>query len=205
MALRLFEPVAQPVERRAQIVGDRIGDFAHALHQPLDAIEHAVEIFAPARRTRRAHRRSARGARNRRPRSRAGAVDGVEPRQHVAADQGAADKAQEQHQADAPGQRGREQALGLVALMHVARDEQTKSARQRRRRGRARDGVSNSVLDAALIIELDEVARQCRVWPATRRDCRRWACSLVGEEIEPGPPCAERPMMTSASPRRPQR
>ncbi len=40
-----FQPVAQPVERRAQIVRDEVGDFAQALHQPLDAVQHAVEIF----------------------------------------------------------------------------------------------------------------------------------------------------------------
>ena len=45
MAQRGFQPVAQPVERRAQIVRDGIGHLAHALHQPLDAVEHAVEIF----------------------------------------------------------------------------------------------------------------------------------------------------------------
>ena len=91
-ALHFFQAVAQPVERRSQIVRDGIGDFAHAFHQPFGAIEHVVEVFGKfvelvfcA-----GYRHSARkitghdlGA---------GAVDRIEPPQHVAADQSAADQ-----------------------------------------------------------------------------------------------------------------
>ena len=39
-----LEPRAQPRQRRLQIVRDIVGDLAHAGHQPLDLVEHAVEI-----------------------------------------------------------------------------------------------------------------------------------------------------------------
>ena len=41
---RHFEPRAQPRQRRAQIVRDIVGDLAHARHQPLDLVEHGVEV-----------------------------------------------------------------------------------------------------------------------------------------------------------------
>ena len=39
-----LEPRAQPRQRRAQIVGDVVGHLAHAQHQPLDLVEHGVEV-----------------------------------------------------------------------------------------------------------------------------------------------------------------
>ena len=41
---RHLEPGAQPVERRPEIVGDVVGHLAHALQQPLDLVEHRVEV-----------------------------------------------------------------------------------------------------------------------------------------------------------------
>ncbi len=41
---RQLEPRPQPRQRRLQIVRDIVGDLAHPGHQPLDLIEHAVEI-----------------------------------------------------------------------------------------------------------------------------------------------------------------
>ena len=40
-----LQPVAQAIERTAQIVGDVVGDGADAAEQTLDLVEHAVEIF----------------------------------------------------------------------------------------------------------------------------------------------------------------
>ena len=51
---RHLDARAQPVERRAQIVGDVVGDLAHAGEQPLDLIEHGVEVGGELDRTRRA-------------------------------------------------------------------------------------------------------------------------------------------------------
>ena len=39
----LLEARAQLRERRAQIMGDGVGDVAHAVHQQFDLIEHAVD------------------------------------------------------------------------------------------------------------------------------------------------------------------
>src|SRR5262249_30597291 len=40
----LVEAVSNPAQRRSKVVRDRIRHVAHALHQALDAIEHAVDI-----------------------------------------------------------------------------------------------------------------------------------------------------------------
>ena len=41
---RRLGPVAQPIERRLEIVRDVVGDLAQAGHQLLDALEHGVEL-----------------------------------------------------------------------------------------------------------------------------------------------------------------
>ena len=43
MLARILEPLAQAAERRAQVMGDVVGDLAHALHVMLDALQHGVE------------------------------------------------------------------------------------------------------------------------------------------------------------------
>ena len=43
-AQRLLAAVAQPRQRRLEVVGDVVGDLLEAAHQRLDAIEHGVEI-----------------------------------------------------------------------------------------------------------------------------------------------------------------
>ena len=92
------KPVAQAVERRAQIVRDGVGDLAHALHQALDAVEHGVEILGQRVELvmRLADGHAARQIAG--DDLGAGAVDRVQPRQHVAAHQGAADQAEQQDQ-----------------------------------------------------------------------------------------------------------
>jgi len=41
---RAFELVAQAVQRRAQVVGDVVGDLAHTHHETLNLFEHLVEV-----------------------------------------------------------------------------------------------------------------------------------------------------------------
>ena len=132
--LGLFQPLAQPVERGAQIMRHRIGDFAQALHQPLDAVQHAVEIFRQhVELVMRAGHRHAAGeiAGDDFARS---AVDGIQPAQHVAAHQGAAEQAEHQDQAHRPGQGGGEHALGEIAVMHILGDQQIEIAARRLQR-----------------------------------------------------------------------
>jgi hypothetical protein len=44
IAQRGLQPAAQPRQRRAQVVRDRVGDLAHAVHQLRDAVEHQVDV-----------------------------------------------------------------------------------------------------------------------------------------------------------------
>ena len=39
----VLQPRARAGDRRAQIVGDGVGDLAHAVHQPADAVQHVVD------------------------------------------------------------------------------------------------------------------------------------------------------------------
>ena len=41
----MFQPLAQPGQRRAQIMSDIVRDLPHAAHQILDAIEHRIHGF----------------------------------------------------------------------------------------------------------------------------------------------------------------
>ena len=45
---RLLGAVAQPRQRRLQIVGDIVGDFLQPHHQGLDPLQHGVEVFGEA-------------------------------------------------------------------------------------------------------------------------------------------------------------
>ena len=45
---RFFGAVAQPCQRRLQVVSDVVGDFLQSHHQRLDALQHGVEIFGQA-------------------------------------------------------------------------------------------------------------------------------------------------------------
>ena len=47
-AQRLFAAVAQPRQRRFEIVRDVVGDFLEAAHQRLDALQHGVEMLGEA-------------------------------------------------------------------------------------------------------------------------------------------------------------
>ena len=45
---RLLGAVAQPRQRRLQVVGDVVGNFLQPRHQRLDALQHGVEVFREA-------------------------------------------------------------------------------------------------------------------------------------------------------------
>src|SRR6516225_2410975 len=46
---RLFEPAADTAERSSEIVSDGVGYVPHAVHQMLDAVEHAVDVTVEPR------------------------------------------------------------------------------------------------------------------------------------------------------------
>ena len=102
---RQFEPGAQPGERRLQIMRDIVGDLAHAGHQPLDLVEHAVEVggelveFVGGAETRHPVRQIAGDD----PLGRA--VHLLDTPQHVAAHEGAADEPDGERQQPRPDQR----------------------------------------------------------------------------------------------------
>ena len=117
----------------------RIGDFAQALHQPLDAVQHAVEIF-------RQHvelvaRRRSRGTRRVRspamisPLVRLMASSRCSMLRLIKAPPAEPEQQDQHHR---PGQGGGEHALGQIAVMHVLGHQEIEVARQRERRGRGR-------------------------------------------------------------------
>ena len=139
----------------------RIRDLAQALHEPLDAVQHAVEIF-------RQGVELIMRARHRHPAGEIagddfarGPVDGIQPPQHVAAHQRPAEQAKHQDQRHGPGQGGGEHALGQVAVMHIFGDQQIEIA-ARRLQWEQSAASTAAVLNATqppLIIEFDEIAR----------------------------------------------
>ncbi len=164
----------------------RIRHLAHALHQPLDPVEHGVQVLGQRVEfvMRIAQGHAARqvafddlGA---------GAVDLVETRQHVAAHQRAADQAEQQHQPHRPGQRGGEEALRQVALVHVLRHQQVEAAGQREDAA-ARLARLELVLDPALIVEIDEAVRLLAIAGPGIEIADDRLLVAVGEEIEARP------------------
>ena len=122
--LGLFQPLAQPVERRAQVVRHRIGDLAQAFHQAFNPVQHAVEIF-------RQHIEFIMRPGDRHPASKVaghdlagGAVNGVQAPQHVAAHQASADHTEAQDQDHCPRQGGGEHPLDHVAVMYILGHQQ---------------------------------------------------------------------------------
>ena len=108
----------------------------------------------------------------------------IEPREQVAADQTAADQPKQHHQQQSPGQRRREQLLGLVAFGDIARNEQLEPARQGEYAA-ARAVLCNSFADAALD---NRTRRYCRsriaiVWPSVEIADDR-PLVRIGEQIK---------------------
>jgi hypothetical protein len=123
----------------------------------------------------------------------AGAIDDVQPPQHVAAHQRPAQQAQQQDQPHRPGQGGAEHAGGEKALVHILGNQQHEAARHREHAaaGAARFQLA---VHRALVIEFDEiVGRHHRLRPGIQV-AGDPAALVVGEKIK-RLPAARRPRM----------
>ena len=144
---RRLGAVAQPVERRLEIVGDVVGDLAQGRHQLLDAVEHGVEALRQAvELVAGAVERDALGEVAGHDRA-ARLGDGLDAPQHAAADGQAGADAESAEQNDAP-QRQLPHGAGEPALvLDIAADDQHEPARNataaRRRRGARRAAPSS--------------------------------------------------------------
>ncbi len=171
----------------AEIVRHRIGDLAQAPHQLLDAVEHGIEIGGE-------RVEFVIGLGDRNPARQiaghdllAGRVDAVEPLEQIAAHERPADQAQDQKQRHTPGQRGGEQALGLVALVDVAGDQKLEASGEREDAAAGPQRLLGCA-GAADVIEFDELAvAGGDLGPAVEIAGDR-AHSRISEEIERLPP-----------------
>src|SRR5262249_58902845 len=102
----------------------------------------------------------------------------------IPADDEAAGKAQDDHQAGAPEERGLEQVLERAALVHVARDEEIEALRQREHLA-ARIPELGVGANATLISELDEpIGGGGHLRPSVEI-AGNDAAVAVGKEVEP--------------------
>ena len=121
---RHLDARAQPVERRAQIVRDVVGDLAHAAEQPLDLVEHGVEVGRQLiELVARASERDALAEIARHDLA-GGAIDRVDAPEHAPAHQKAAGEAEEKRERKAPAQRAPDHRLQLQILLDLAPDQE---------------------------------------------------------------------------------
>ena len=129
---RLLGAVAQPRQRRLEIVGDVVGDFLQAHHQRLDPLQHGVEIFrqpvefvaaAPDRQPlAEIARHDALG----------GAGHGVDAPQHPPRDEDAAAEPEHDDDQQRPLRGLRDDAEQPPAFLEIAADQQPEAAGQLR-------------------------------------------------------------------------
>ncbi len=121
---RFLELGARARDRRAQVVRDGIRDAAHALHQPVDAVEHGVHALPQpvelvvAARGRDPPRQVAGGDRLRRARR------GPQPVRQRAAEHGGADQREQAGGGRGPGDALRQRVAQPLLLLDVAPDDQ---------------------------------------------------------------------------------
>ena len=121
---RHFDARAQAVERRAQIVRDVVGHFAHAAEQSLDLVEHGIQVGRQlVELVARALERDPLAEIARHDPAR-GAVDRIDAAEHAAAHQEAAGEAKQQRQRETPTQRAPDLRLDLHPVLDVAPDQQ---------------------------------------------------------------------------------
>ena len=160
---RHLEPAAQAVQGAAQVVGDVVGDLAHAGHEALDLVEHGVEVLGQPVEL-------VVAAAYRHPAAEvaghdvaAGAVDAVDAAEPAAAHDDAADKAQADGQRHHPDQGVADALLQGVALLDVAADQQLEAAAQQQVPGAGMVGL-DARPDRAFVGEVEPAA-----WPRLHR------------------------------------
>ena len=127
---RLLGAIAQPRQRRLQIVGDVVGDFLQSDHQGFDALQHGVEIFrqtvelvaaAPDRQppAQVARHDALRGAGHR-----------IDPPQHAPRNKDTAAEAKHDHDQQRPLRRIRDNAKQPPPFVQIAPDQETEAAGQ---------------------------------------------------------------------------
>ena len=169
-AQRLLGAVAQPRERRLEIVGDVVGDLLEAMHQRLDALEHDVEIAGQPVELVIAAGRSAAARRGRRCMMRLGGVGhGVDAPEHPACDEEAAGDAEHDHERDRPAAGADDDVVQPLALLEIAADQQAEAAgKLHHAHQRVVLGCGVVVLDAAIGgLGPAATCRACR-WSASR-------------------------------------
>ena len=129
-AQRLLGAIAQPRQRRLEIVGDVVGDLLEAPHQRLDPLQHDVEVD-------REPVELVVGAGDRQPAGEIAGHDGarrlghgVDAAQHAARDEEAAGQPEHDDQRDRPLPGGENDVVEPLALLEIAADQQAEAARQ---------------------------------------------------------------------------
>jgi len=133
MRSQRLETVAQACERGAQVVGDAVRDAAHVLHEPLDAVQHLVQILRELIEvvTRSPRRDAARQISGHDAPARL--VDAFDAPQGAARHRGATREGEQRRYPEPPRERPRDELVCLLQLVHVATDQQVKSAAQAER------------------------------------------------------------------------
>ena len=175
---RLFGAVAQPRQRRLQIVGDVVGDFLQPHHQRFDALQHGVEIFRQAIEFVAAAPDRQPPAEIARHDALGGAGHGVDAPQHPPRDKDAAAEAEHDHDQHRPLRGLRDDAEQPPALLEIAADQQPEAA------GQFGDAHQRAMIGGVLIVEPAVGGLRPARWSPSRpapasRHCRRCA-SPVG-------------------------
>ena len=183
---RLLGAVAQPRQRRLQIVGDVVGDFLQARHQRLDPLQHGVEVFRePIEFVAAAPDRQPAGEIAGHDALR-GAGHGVDPAQHPPRHEDAAAEAEHDDDQQRPLRGVGDDAEQPPALFEIAADQQPEAVVE------FGDAHQRAVVGGVLLVEpAVRRLRPARAWPS-----RRAAASStlppnalpagVGDEIEVG-------------------
>ena len=138
---RHLDARTQAVERGAQIVRDVVGHLAHAAEQPLDLIEHGIQVGCElVKLVARALERDPLTEIARHDPARR-AIDRIDPPEHPAAHQEAAGEPEQQRESEAPAQRAPDLRLDLQPVLDVAPDQQTEAAGQQEARRTRRGGA----------------------------------------------------------------
>ncbi len=180
----LLGTVAQPGERRAEVVGDIVGNFAHADHQPGDAGDHGVEVGRqPVELVAGAGQRQA--ARHVPVHDGAGArVHGIDAAQDAQRHDEAADEPHQHHPEQRREQRVDHHVAQVLALLEVTADEQAKAARQQQHLGERQ--MRRPALAVTLVGDLDQAGMVDDARRQGRHIAGQRLARVVGHEVERG-------------------
>ena len=144
---RFLGAIAQPRQRRLQIVSDVVGDFLQPVHQRLDALKHRIEIV-------REPVEFVAAAADRKPAAQVaghdalrGAGHGVDPAQHAARHEDAAAKTEDHDDQHRPLRGGGDDAENAMTLLEIAADQQPETVRQ------LRHAHQRAVIGLVLLVE----------------------------------------------------